>query len=88
MSHKEKIHVDALPHARNIFHLEVEELRRVAIHITQILRKIRSKVSKDGGNTLFAKEYICQVLEQENLTYRDIVELLKKKRVSEMEHGK
>lgn len=53
-----------------------------------MLRKIRSVVLKDSGNTLFTKEYICQVIEQENLTYRYIVELLKYKRVSEMEKGK
>lgn len=88
LSHKEKIHAEAIPHTKNIFHLEVEKIRELSTRITQVLRKIRSVVSKDSDNTLFTNEYICQMLERENLTYRDIVELLKVKRVNEMSKGK
>ncbi|AZV44843.1 superfamily II helicase [Peribacillus asahii] len=88
LSHKSKVHTEAVPHAKHIFHLEVEEIRELSLRITQVLRKTRSVISKDSGNTLFTKEYICKILEQENLTYRDILELLKRKRVSDMEKGK
>lgn len=88
LSHKEEIHVAALPHAKNIFHLEVEELIEISIRITRALRKIRSKVSKVNGNTLFTKEYIYQVIEQEKLSYHNVIKLLKRKRLSEMVQGR
>lgn len=88
LSHKDKIHTEAVPHGQELFHLEVDKIRDLSLKITQVLRKIRSMITKGNGSTLLTKEYICQIIEHENLTYRDIVELLKDIRVSEMEKGK
>lgn len=87
LSHKDTIDVSAIPHAKNLFHLKVEEIRELSINITQVLRKVRSVVLKDSETTLFTIENIYQTLEQEKLTYRDVSALLETKRLSEMAKG-
>jgi Rad3-related DNA helicase len=77
ISNKGRLHKDAAPQARELFHLDAEGIRILALKCTQVLRKIRSTIVSDNGNTLFTKEQIKSIIEEENLTYRNINEILK-----------
>ncbi|MCU5172108.1 DEAD/DEAH box helicase [Bacillus paranthracis] len=84
LSHKGSLQIDALPHAKSLFHLDIDVLRELSNRVSQTLRKIRSVTSKGSSN----QEFICKTIEQEGLTYRHIKELFTCKRLDEMQRVK
>ncbi|HBV86898.1 MAG TPA: helicase II [Desulfosporosinus sp.] len=77
ISPKTKLHKEALPHSRELYYKKTEEIRKLALKTTQVLRKIRSVMVKDEGSTLFTKEQICSIISQEGVSYNSIIEELK-----------
>ncbi|MBT2617247.1 MULTISPECIES: DEAD/DEAH box helicase family protein [unclassified Bacillus (in: firmicutes)] len=86
ISHKSKIRRDALPQSRGLFHINVSDIRELALKTTSVLRSIRSVIVKQKGPNLFLKEHISNTLSSEKLTYRDIEELFKTKSLDELNH--
>ncbi|GAC43075.1 DEAD/DEAH box helicase family protein [Paenibacillus popilliae] len=77
ISHKSTIRKDALPHSRELYHIDCIEIRELAVKTTALLRQIRAVLVKDNGHNLFTREHITDTLNSEKLTYRDIVEFFK-----------
>ncbi|RJE47194.1 MULTISPECIES: DEAD/DEAH box helicase [unclassified Dehalobacter] len=88
ISPKDKIHEDAIPQSRDLFHKNVEEIRLLGSLTTQLLRKIRSLLVKDHGSTLFSREQICLILTEERLSYQDIGQKLTDNPLSEIKASK
>ncbi len=84
ISHKNSIRKDALAQSRGLFHIDVKDLRDLALKTTSVLRSIRSVLVKEQGQNLFSKEHISYSLTSENLTYRDIEEFFKNKPLDEL----
>ncbi|MEH7445196.1 DEAD/DEAH box helicase [Bacillus sp. JJ1122] len=85
ISHKSTIRKDALPQSRGLFHMHAANIRELALKATSLLRGIRSVLAKDQEPNLFHKEHISYMLATENLTYRDVEEILKTKPLGELE---
>ncbi|KOR87823.1 DEAD/DEAH box helicase [Paenibacillus solani] len=77
ISYKSKIRKDALPHSRELYHINCESLHELAIKTASVLRNIRAVLVKSDGFDLFTKEHISNTLSSEKLTYRDIEEYMK-----------
>ncbi|AVF28915.1 DEAD/DEAH box helicase [Paenibacillus larvae] len=77
ISHKSTIRKDALPHSRELFHIECVKIRELALKTTAVLRNIRAVLVKDSGDNVFARQYITNIIDSEKLTYRDIEEFVK-----------
>lgn len=78
VSYKEKLHEDAIPQSKDLYYQNVKDIRSLTVHSTQLLRKIRSMLVKDHGSSLFSREQICCILDEEKLTYESIRNILTK----------
>ncbi|NOU94902.1 DEAD/DEAH box helicase [Paenibacillus sp. LMG 31456] len=85
ISHKSTIRKDALPHSRELYHINCGSIRELALKTAGVLRKIRAVLVKDQGFDLFTKEHISNTLSAENLTYREIEEFFKTLSLDELE---
>lgn len=77
ISHKSKIRKDALPHSRDLYHINTSEIRRLALKATNVLRQIRAVLTEDLDSSLVHKELIGSTLMEEKLTFYDIEEFFK-----------
>ncbi|MGY8621993.1 DEAD/DEAH box helicase family protein [Bacillus safensis] len=84
ISHKNMIRKDAVPHSRDLFHINTSDIREFALKITNVLRGIRSVLTEDKDPNLFHKEIIGEIISREKVTYRDIEAFVKAKKLNDL----